>query len=104
MLIRFHTNQQPSPCISIASVSMELLQWVKYKTGYGTIKTKKNYNPEKHENSYTYTVKYNSAINILEMIEPYLIIKQKKARAQMIINSYKSLTPRNGIFHRDDRS
>lgn len=98
MLTRFHNNQQPAPCIGIASISLELLEWVKEISGTGKIKPKKNYKPHFHENSFTYIVKYNDAITMLEMIEPYLVIKQKKQRAQLIINRYKSLTPRNGRY------
>lgn len=98
MLIRFHRNQIPAPCISIASISPELLEWVKSKTGLGTIKSKKNYKPGIHANSYTYFTKYNDAIKILEMTEPYLINRLKKLRAQLILEHYKSLTPRNGRY------
>lgn len=98
MLTKFHNNQNPAPCISIASVSLELLEWIKDKTGLGVIKTKKNYKPDKHQNSYTYIVRYNDAMNILEMIEPYLVIKSKRQRTSMIIKDYKSLTPRNGRY------
>lgn len=37
----FHKNQFPAPCISITSTTMELLDWIKLKTGMGTIKHKK---------------------------------------------------------------
>lgn len=43
-------------------------------------------------------MQYNEAILLLELIEPYLIIKQKKIRAQLIINEYKKVTPRNGRY------
>ena len=98
MLIKFHNNQFPSPCISIASTSLELLEWIKNKVGSGTIKIKKNYKPSKHLNSYTYTIRYNDAIDLLEKIEPYLVISSKKIRAQMIISEYKLITPRNGRY------
>lgn len=98
MLIRFHKNQFPSPCISISSATLELLEWIKSKTNFGLIKSKKNYNIEKHKNSYTYTIKYNDAIELLKEIEPYLIIHSKKKRAQLIIDEYKSVTPRNGRY------
>ena len=99
MLIKFHSNQFHSPCVSIASTSYELLAWIKDKTNMGTIKSKKNYNPKVHKNSYTYTLRYNEAISLLEIITPYLIIPQKKFRAQMIIDEYKRLTPRNGRYN-----
>lgn len=101
MLLRFHKNQFPAPCVSVASVSIELLQWLQSTIGYGVIKSKKNYSPDKHQNSFTYIVKYNEAINLLEIAEPYLVIYQKKLRAKMIINQYKSLTMRNGRYSKE---
>lgn len=41
MLLKFHNNQFPSPCISISSTTLELLEWLKNKTRVGTIKEKK---------------------------------------------------------------
>ncbi|NFA89743.1 hypothetical protein EXM30_04850 [Clostridium botulinum] len=87
MLLRFHNNQFPSPCISISSTTIELLEWIKSVTKVGTIKRKKNYNTEKHTDSFTYTIKYNDAINLLIQIEPYLVIKNKKTRARLIIEN-----------------
>ena len=98
MLIRFHKNQHPAPCINISSASHELLQWVLDTSKMGRIQSKKNYNPHKHQDSYTYTVRYNDAIELLSQIEPYLIIQSKKQRAKMILTEYKSLTPRNGRY------
>lgn len=101
MLIRFHSNQLPAPCITIASTSLELLQWVKDKSGLGSIKSKKNYCPTNHKDSYTYTVRYDEVISLLKEVEPYLVIKQKKLRSQMILNEYKGLTPRNGRYSKE---
>ncbi|MBD5638262.1 hypothetical protein HYI18_06610 [Clostridium botulinum] len=98
MLLKFHGNQFPSPCISIRSTTIELLEWIKSVTKIGTIKRKKNYNAERHTDSFTYTIKYNDVINLLIQIEPYLVIKNKKARAKLIIKKYKSVTPRNGKY------
>jgi len=70
MILKFHNNQFPSPCISISSPTIELLEWIKSITKIGTIKRKKNYNTEKHTDSFTYTIKYNDAINLLIQIGP----------------------------------
>lgn len=35
------------------------------------------------------------------MIDPYLVIQQKKLRSQMILNQYKNLTPRNGRYSKE---
>nr|WP_269205726.1 hypothetical protein [Clostridium botulinum] len=98
MLTKFHNNQFPSPCVSISSTTLELLHWINSKTNMGTINSKKNYNIEKHKNSYSYIIKYNDAIEFLKDIEPYLVINVKKQRAKLIINEYKSVTPRNGRY------
>jgi len=84
MLIKFHKNQFPSPCVSISSTSIELLEWIKNTTNLGTIKSKKNYNPQKHLDSYIYIVKYNYAIALIEDIYPYLIINVKNPRHQVV--------------------
>ncbi|AJD30402.1 LAGLIDADG family homing endonuclease [Clostridium sporogenes] len=98
MLLKFHGNQFPSLCVSISSTTIELLEWMKDVTKIGTIKSKKNYNTEKHTDSFTYTIKYDDSINLLIEIEPYLVIKNKKIRARLIIKKYKSVTPRNGKY------
>jgi len=101
MLQSFHKNQLPSPCISVASTTLELLNYLKEVLGCGTIVKKKNYNSEKHQDSYTFYVRYDNAIKLLIEIEPYLVIESKKKRARLIIDKYKLLTPRNGRYSKD---
>lgn len=98
MLIKYHSNEFPSPCVSIASTTMELLEWVKKTVGAGVIIHKKNYKPEIHKECYSYVLKFDAAINLMKDIYPYLIIKVKKKRAKLIIDKYKSVTPRNGRY------
>lgn len=95
MLLKFHKNQFPSPCISISSSTPELLVWIKQKTNVGIIKGKKNYNSDKHKNSYTYIVRYDEAIELLKELLPYLVIESKKRRAILLLEKYKEVTPRN---------
>lgn len=51
MLQKFHSNQLPSPCVSIASTTLE---WIVNITNVGVIKRNKNYNPQKHKDCYSY--------------------------------------------------
>jgi len=88
----------PFPCVSISSTDMELLERIRNLTKMGKIISKKNYNKEKHLDSYTYRVIYDDAIKLLEVIEPYLVIQKKKLRAKFILENYKSVTPRNGKY------
>lgn len=98
MLQRFHTNEFPAPCVSIASTSLELLKWIKETTEKGTIISKKNYNPEVHKDCYSYVLRRNDAIYLIKEIYPYLIIDSKRKRAELMLKKYKSLTPRNGRY------
>ncbi|MGN9166038.1 LAGLIDADG family homing endonuclease [Tissierellaceae bacterium HCP3S3_D8] len=103
MLIRFHKNQYPSPCVSISSTDLELLKWIKKTAKMGRIINKKNYNKERHLDSYTYRVIYDDAIKLLKDIAPYLIIRRKRLRAQHIILKYKEVTIRNGRYNDKQR-
>lgn len=98
MLQKFHNNEYPSPCVSIASTTLELLNWIKSVVGKGIIKRKKNYNSSEHKDCYSYVLKYNDALSFLQEIYPYLIIDSKKKRAKLILNKYKSVTSRNGRY------
>lgn len=98
MLQRIHKNEFPSPCVSVASTSLELLNWLKKTIGKGMIISKKNYNPEVHKDCYSYVLRRNDAIKLIDEICPYLVIDSKKKRAKLIIEKYKALTPRNGRY------
>lgn len=98
MLQKIHKNEHPSPCISIASTTLELLEWIKKVVGKGTITKKKNYNLEIHKDCYSYVLRRNDAISLLIDIEPYLVIDVKRKRTELILKKYKSLTPRNGRY------
>lgn len=41
MLTKYHKSEYPSPCISISSTDLELLEWIKEKVGSGRITRKK---------------------------------------------------------------
>ncbi|KJS19097.1 MAG: hypothetical protein VR72_20420 [Clostridiaceae bacterium BRH_c20a] len=88
----------PSPTITIASTDYELLQWLRDTLGAGNIVKKRNYNPEKHKDSWALMIRHNCAYELLKCIEPYLIINKKKSRCSLIINEYKRITPRNGRY------
>ena len=98
MLQRIHKNEFTSPCVSVASTSLELLNWLKKTIGKGMIISKKNYNPEVHKDCYSYVLRRNDAIKLIDEICPYLVIDSKKKRAKLIIEKYKALTPRNGRY------
>ena len=101
MLQRIHKNENPAPFVSIASTTIELLEWIKLTIGKGLISKKKNYNLDKHKDCYSYILKRNDAISLLIDIYPYLIIPAKKKRSELIISTYKFITPRNGYYTKE---
>lgn len=103
MLSRFHKNQYPSPCISISSTDMELLEWILRVTQMGRIINKKNYNKDKHLDSFTYRVIYNDALILLTQVEPFLVINKKRLRAKHILEGYKLVTLRNGRYNEEQK-
>ncbi|WP_230200254.1 LAGLIDADG family homing endonuclease [Bacillus niameyensis] len=98
-LTRMHEGEHRRPCITISSTDIELLKYIQTLTN-GYIITKKNYNPEKHKDSYTLSIKNKECVLIiLRKISPYLRVDQKRMRALHIINNYEKVTPRNGKYN-----
>lgn len=100
-LTRIHKNEHRRPCITIASTDKELLIYTKSLTG-GIISNKKNYNPEKHKNSFTLNIKKKEkVIDILTHVLPYLRVPSKRKRAFWIIEHYDKVTIRNGKYSKE---
>lgn len=98
-LTKFHAIEHRRPCISIASTDKELLVYIQSLSG-GTINNKKNYNPDKHKDSYTLNIKKKDAVlSLLRIISPFLQVDKKRKRAQWILKKYEEVTPRNGKYN-----
>ncbi|WP_040204112.1 LAGLIDADG family homing endonuclease [Neobacillus jeddahensis] len=98
-LTRMHEKEHRRPCISIASTDLELLEYLLSLTG-GNISSKKNYNPEKHKDSYTLTIKKKEDVMcLLKEISGYLRVERKRNRALWILKNYEKVTLRNGKYN-----
>lgn len=98
-LIRMHKCEHRRPCITIASTDYELLRYILGLTG-GAVSNKKNYNPERHKDSFTLTIKNKEMVlNILKNISTYLRVDKKRNRALWILENYEKVTPRNGKYN-----
>ncbi|MFP5105646.1 LAGLIDADG family homing endonuclease [Neobacillus sp. C211] len=98
-LTRMHENENRRPCITVASTDKELLVYLRSLTD-GTINSKKNYNPERHKDSYTLSIKKkDSVVTLLKKISPYLRVDKKRKRALWILENYEKVTPRNGKYN-----
>nr|WP_263324915.1 LAGLIDADG family homing endonuclease [Neobacillus sp. Marseille-Q6967] len=93
-LSRVHENEFRRPFITIASTDIELLVYIQSLTG-GTIINKKNYNPERHKDSFILTIKKKETVFfLLKKITPYLRVDKKRKRAELILNNYNNVTSR----------
>jgi hypothetical protein len=98
-LTRLHKNEHRRPCITIASTDIELLTYIQSLTG-GGISRKKNYQPDRHKDSYTLNVKKKqSVLRTLYYVCPYLRVNKKRNRALWILENYERVTPRNGKYN-----
>jgi hypothetical protein len=97
-LTKMHPNEFRRPCISIASTDKDLLIYVRSLIG-GVINNKKNYNPEKHKDSFVLYIKNKSDVfDALKHITPFLRVQQKRERAKWLLAQYENVTPRNGKY------
>ncbi len=96
MLSRASVGKTRCPHVSISSTTIELLEFMKNHFG-GHIVNKKTYKAH-HKQSWSWQIKYNAAYQFCETILPYLKEPEKKRRAKLIVNRYKSVTPRNGKY------
>ena len=91
-----------SPNVSVASTTPELLNILKGRFG-GSISTKKAYQ-DHHKQSWEWKVTHDNAIRVCREVAPVLLEPAKRARAEMIVSRYKSVTKRNGKYTEDERN
>lgn len=65
--------------INIVNTSVELMNWL-YENFGGLIKKRPLINPEKHRQTYDWSYDNGKAIDVLELMEPHLIVKQERVR------------------------
>jgi hypothetical protein len=95
-LVRSKKTRTHSPQVSIASNDREVLDWCQERFG-GSIVTKQPRLPT-HSVSYDWRLTDRRALSFLEIIRPYLVIKRKIRRIDLLLNNYLDCTPRNGRY------
>lgn len=90
------SNQFRYPNIQVSSTTYEMLEYLKNKIG-GSISKKKE-SKEKYKEAWKWQIKTNLTIELLNEIKEYLLVPEKKYRANLICDEYKKVTPRNGKY------
>ena len=93
-LWRHHKNETHTPNVTVANNDLALLQWIRSKVG-GVIVTKKKRQAH-HRDSYAWSIRQDRAIDFLNEIKMYLIVK--RPQAELITGEYKSVTHRAGKY------
>ena len=88
------------PIVEMTSTTLQMLEKFKECAKGGTIVKQKVYNTN-HKQSWCYKLKGDKAIELLTEIKEYLIEPKKKYRADLIVNEYKEVTPRNGKYNEE---
>ena len=95
-LTRKHKDENRQLAISISSTEIALLEFVRSATGVGKITNKKS-SSSLHSPSFAYAVYNRQALALLAQIQPYLK-SYKRKRADLILQEYVAMTPRNGKY------
>ena len=95
-LSRLHPNESRRLVVSIANTELVLLEYVHRQVGAGKI-TRKRASSERHTPSFCYSVAGRQALTLLRQIAPWLL-SYKRGRAEIALDSYLAVTPRNGKY------
>lgn len=91
-----HRGERRRIVVSISNTDRSLLEFVRETVGAGRITGKRTYN-ERHTPSFAYKVTSRQALELLSQIAGHLKTYRAK-RAEMAIQHYVALTPRNGKY------
>ena len=89
------------PNVSVPSCSPELLTALKQQFG-GYISDKRR-SKAHHTPSQVWRIDGDRALLLLKNVLPYLREPEKRRRAELLIDNYKRLTPRNGKYTDEQR-
>ncbi len=91
-----HANERRHLVVSISSTERSLVQWALEASGVGKVTGKRTTSP-KHAPGLTYSVSNRQALDLLHQLLPYLR-SYKRQRAELAMEHYRALTPRNGKY------
>ncbi len=90
-------SQWRYPQISVSMTTIEVLEWLKKEWG-GSISAKAGSKPSANKESWIWKLSHGAALEMAELVLPYLLEPEKKRRADLLVRSYKAVTSRNGFY------
>ena len=101
-LTRKHKNENRQLAISVSNNERNLLEYLLNTLKIGKI-TNKRVTRDQHTPNFTYAVYNRQALWLLHHVAPY-IRTYKAQRAQLILEHYVRLTPRNGKYIKEQKA
>jgi hypothetical protein len=95
-LTRLHASENRRLVVSIANTELALLKFVIDQVGAGKI-TRKRASLPQHTASFCYAIGSRQALSLLRQVSPDLR-SYKRKRADLALELYQQLTPRNGKY------
>ena len=97
-----HKNENRQLAISVSNNERNLLEYLLNTLKIGKI-TNKRVTRDQHAPNFTYAVYNRQALWLLRNVAPYLRT-HKAQRAQLILEHYIRLTPRNGKYTKEQKA
>lgn len=88
-----------TPEISFFNCDRGILDAIQKQYNAGKVKANKP-TSKNHNVSYSLHVGGNAAIVLMSDVLPYMLHEKKRQRARLIVENYKSCTPRNGKYNK----
>ena len=95
-LTRLHSGANRRLVVSIANTEFQILKFVMEQVCAGKI-TSKRTTSDHHTPSFCYAISSDQALALLEQVAPCLR-SYKRQRADLALDSYRAVTPRNGRY------
>ncbi len=93
------TAKFKAPCISVSSTTYSIVDFLCKEYG-GCISKHKTYKST-YKQSWSWHIMNDAAIEMLSNIVSYLKEPEKVRRSYLILNKYKTVTPRNGKYTKE---
>ena len=90
-------EQKKAPGISVTNTSLAMLEYLQSLFG-GSIRKQKTYKPH-HKPAWIWSITYDRALRMIDCILPYMKEENKIHRAIILLDEWKSATPRNGKYN-----
>lgn len=91
-----HRGDHRQLVLSISSTESSLVDWARDTISAGKITSQRTYRPN-HAVGLTFSIANRQALDVLGQVTPFLR-SCKRERAQLILDRYLAVTPRNGKY------